>query len=53
MNVRNTFSKKKQIDFKVEPVMFLDFASRMKSFYHTLEQYCIRQRELSHPWFQF
>ena len=33
------FSCKKQIDFKAEPLMFLDLASCMKSLYSTSEQY--------------
>ena len=36
----NFFSKKeKKIDFKAEPLMFLDLASHMKSLYFTLKQY--------------
>ena len=36
----NFFSKKeKKIDFKAEPLMFLDLASHMKSLYFTSKQY--------------
>ena len=48
-----TLSRKKQVDFKAESLMFLDLASRMKSLYSISEQYSIKQRELSHPRFQF
>ena len=37
MNV--TFSQKKKIDFKAEPLMLLDLSSHMKSLYFTLKQY--------------
>ena len=38
MNVYNIFSKK-TIDFKAEPLMFLDLASCMKSLYSISQQY--------------
>ena len=48
-----TFSWKKQTDFKADSLMFLDLPSRMKLLYSIPEQYCIKQRELSCPRFQF
>ena len=42
-----TLSRKKQTDFKAEPLMFLELASRMKS-YSTSEQY-LRKAERAFP----